>query len=144
MIPQKWSRLVTCYHVSVFYLWWCRNINSPVAENWTHATVLTAVNLWHIQNMILLLHTWLNTSNSDDTDLITTGKKKQRSMCWISFLGPRRIIDDTMFTCFLFFSRHSHLCFCNIYGSFVSYVVFSLELTQIVAQKKKEFTQINI
>ena len=89
--------------------------------------------------MILLLHTWLNT-NSDDTDLITTGKKEAEEHVLNTFswaTGPHRIADDTMFTCFLFFSRHSDLSFRNIHGSFVSYVVFILEFTQINIERIK-------
>ncbi|WZZ89766.1 hypothetical protein YC2023_118345 [Brassica napus] len=32
---QKWSRLVTCCHVSVLYPWRCRNVDSPVTETRT-------------------------------------------------------------------------------------------------------------
>ena len=43
LVPQKWSRLVMCCHVSVICPWRCRNVNSSVAGIRTHVAVLTAV-----------------------------------------------------------------------------------------------------
>ena len=41
--PQKWSKLVTCCHVSVLCPWRCRNVNSPVAGIRIQVAVVTAV-----------------------------------------------------------------------------------------------------